>query len=182
MAHQFTNSYLDDSISLFVYYKRLAERAMAQVSDEQLFTPIDTEANSIAIIVKHMAGNMRSRWTDFLSTDGEKPDRNRDSEFEDPPATRAAVLASWEAGWSCLFSALHALTDDDLTRTVAIRGEPHSVMQAINRQLAHYPHHVGQIVLLAKHFAGGKWQSLSIPRRASADFNQRVLSGQASQR
>ena len=182
MAHQFTNSYLDDSISLFVYYKRLAERAMAQVSDEQLFTPIDSEANSIAIIVKHMAGNMRSRWTDFLTTDGEKPDRNRDSEFEDPPATRAAVLASWEAGWSCLFSALHALTDDDLTRTVAIRGEPHSVMQAINRQLAHYPHHVGQIVLLAKHFAGGKWQSLSIPRRASADFNQRVLSGQASQR
>ena len=182
MAHQFTNSYLDDSISLFVYYKRLAERAMAQVSDEQIFTPIDSEANSIAIIVKHMAGNMRSRWTDFLSTDGEKPDRNRDSEFEDPPATRAAVLASWEAGWSCLFSALHALTDDDLTRTVAIRGEPHSVMQAINRQLAHYPHHVGQIVLLAKHFAGGKWQSLSIPRRASADYNQRVLSGQASQR
>jgi len=182
MAHQFTNSYLDDSISLFVYYKRLAERAMAQVSDEQLFTPIDSDANSIAIIVKHMAGNMRSRWTDFLSTDGEKPDRNRDSEFEDPPATRAAVLASWEAGWSCLFSALHALTDDDLTRTVAIRGEPHSVMQAINRQLAHYPHHVGQIVLLAKHFAGGKWQSLSIPRRASADYNQRVLSGQASQR
>ncbi|HKO14356.1 MAG TPA: DUF1572 domain-containing protein [Acidobacteriaceae bacterium] len=181
MAHQFTNSYLDDSISLFVYYKRLAERAMAQVSDEQLFTPIDSEANSIAIIVKHMAGNMRSRWTDFLSTDGEKPDRNRDSEFEDPPATRAAVLASWEAGWSCLFSALHALTDDDLTRTVVIRGEPHSVMQAINRQLAHYPHHVGQIVLLAKHFAGGKWQSLSIPRRASADYNHRVLSGQASQ-
>ncbi|HET7346768.1 MAG TPA: DUF1572 domain-containing protein [Acidobacteriaceae bacterium] len=182
MAHQFTTSYLDDSISLFVYYKRLAERAMDQVSDEQLFTPIDSEANSIAIIVKHMAGNMRSRWTDFLTTDGEKPDRNRDSEFEDPPATRAAVLASWEAGWSCLFSALHALTDDDLARTVTIRGEPHSVMQAINRQLAHYPHHVGQIVLLAKHFAGGKWQSLSIPRRASADYNQRVLSGQASQR
>jgi uncharacterized protein DUF1572 len=182
MAHQFTTSYLDDSISLFVYYKRLAERAMDQVSDEQLFTPIDSEANSIAIIVKHMAGNMRSRWTDFLTSDGEKPDRNRDSEFEDPPATRAAVLASWEAGWSCLFSALHALTDDDLARTVTIRGEPHSVMQAINRQLAHYPHHVGQIVLLAKHFAGGKWQSLSIPRRASADYNQRVLSGQASQR
>ena len=182
MAHQFTTSYLDDSISLFVYYKRLAERAMAQISDEQLFTPIDSDANSIAIIVKHIAGNMRSRWTDFLTTDGEKPDRNRDGEFEDPPATRAAVLASWEAGWSCLFSALHALTEDDLTRTIAIRGEPHSVMQAINHQLAHYPHHVGQIVLLAKHFAGDKWQSLSIPRRASADFNQRVLSGQASQR
>lgn len=182
MAHQFTTSYLDDSISLFVYYKRLAERAMAQVSDEHLFTPIDSEANSIAIIVKHMAGNMRSRWTDFLTCDGEKPDRNRDSEFEDPPATRAAVLAAWEAGWSCLFSALHCLTDDDLTRTVTIRGEPHSVMQAINRQLAHYPHHIGQIVLLAKHFAGENWQSLSIPRRGSADYNQRVLSGHASQR
>ena len=182
MAHQFTTSYLDDSISLFVYYKRLAERAMAQVSDDQLFTSIDSESNSIAIIVKHMAGNMRSRWTDFLTSDGEKPDRNRDSEFEEPPATRAAVLAAWEAGWTSLFCALHALTDDDLARTVTIRGEPHSVMQAINRQLAHYPHHVGQIVLLAKHFAGDGWQSLSIPRRASADYNQRVLSGQASQR
>ena len=182
MAHQFTTSYLDDSISLFVYYKRLAERAMAQVSDDQMFTSIDRESNSIAIIVKHMAGNMRSRWTDFLTSDGEKPDRNRDSEFEEPPATRAAVLAAWEAGWTSLFCALHALTDDDLARTVTIRGEPHSVMQAINRQLAHYSHHVGQIVLLAKHFAGDGWQSLSIPRRASADYNQRVLSGQASQR
>lgn len=182
MAHQFTTSYLDDSISLFVYYKKLAERAMAQVSDEQLFTAIDSEANSIAIIVKHMAGNMRSRWTDFLTTDGEKPDRNRDSEFEEAPATRDALLAMWEAGWGSLFSALHSVTDGDLHRKVSIRGEPHSVMQAINRQLAHYPHHIGQIVLLAKHFAGDRWQSLTIPRRGSAEFNQRVLSGQASQR
>lgn len=182
MAHQFTTSYLDDSISLFVYYKKLAERAMAQVSDEQLFTAIDSEANSIAIIVKHMSGNMRSRWTDFLTTDGEKADRNRDSEFEEPPATREALLAMWEAGWGSLFSALHSITDDDLHRKVSIRGEPHSVMQAINRQLAHYPHHIGQIVLLAKHFAGDRWQSLTIPRRGSVEFNQRVLSGQASQR
>lgn len=182
MAHQFSTSYLEDSISLFVYYKKLAERAMAQISDEHLFAPIDPEANSIAVIVKHLSGNMRSRWTNFLTTDGEKPDRNRDSEFEEPPASREAVLAAWEAGWSCVFSALHALTDDDLSRTVTVRGEPHSVMQAINRQLAHYPHHIGQIVLLAKHFAGNQWQSLSIPRRASADYNRRVLSGQTSQR
>lgn len=182
MAHQFTTSYLDDSISLFVYSKKMAERAMEQVADEHLCATIDRESNSIAVIVKHMTGNMRSRWTDFLLSDGEKPDRDRDSEFEEPPATRAALLAVWETGWSCVFSALHALTDDDLTRTVTIRGEPHSVMQAINRQLAHYSLHTGQIILLAKHFAGDRWQSLTIPRRASADYNQRVLSGETSQR
>lgn len=182
MAHQFTTSYLDDSISLFLYSKNMGERAMAQVADEHLFATLDPESNSIAVIVKHMTGNMRSRWTDFLTSDGEKPDRDRDSEFEEPPATREAVLATWEAGWTCVFSALHALTDDDLTRTVTIRGEPHSVMQAINRQLAHYSLHIGQIILLAKHFAADGWQSLTIPRRASADYNQRVLSGEASQR
>jgi hypothetical protein len=182
MALQFTTSYLEDALSLFAYYKKLAERAMDQVTDECLFTCIDGEANSIAVIVKHMAGNMRSRWTDFLTTDGEKPGRNRDSEFEDPPATRAELLAQWESGWSCLFSAIRPLTDADLARTITIRGEPHSVMQAINRQLAHYPHHVGQIVLLAKHFACDRWQSLSVPRRGSAEFNRKVLSGQASQR
>jgi len=182
MPHQFTTSYVEDCISLLVYSKATAERAMAQIADEHLFATLDPESNSIAVIVKHMSGNMRSRWTDFLTSDGEKPNRDRDSEFEDPPATRAAVLDSWEAGWACVFSALHALTDDDLTRTVIIRGEPHSVMQAINRQLAHYSLHIGQIILLAKHFAGEKWQSLTIPRRASGDFNQRVLSGKASQR
>ncbi|HEX4310843.1 MAG TPA: DUF1572 domain-containing protein [Acidobacteriaceae bacterium] len=182
MALQFTTSYLEDSVAVLGYYKKLAERAMEQVTDEQLFIALDGEANSIAIIVKHMTGNMRSRWTDFLTTDGEKPNRNRDSEFEEPPATRAALLATWEAGWGCVFSALEPLTEADLGRTVTIRGEPHSVMQAINRQIAHYPHHVGQIVLLAKHFAGDRWNSLSVPRKGSADFNRRVAAGEMSQR
>jgi hypothetical protein len=182
MALNFTTSYLEDSLSLFRYYKKLGERAMEQVSDEQLFVALDEEANSIAVIVKHMAGNMRSRWTDFLVADGEKPDRDRDSEFVDPPATREALLDVWEQGWACLFHALEPLTDADLGHTVTIRGEAHSVMQAVNRQLAHYPHHVGQIVLLAKHFACDRWQSLSVPRNKSADFNRRVAAGEASQR
>ena len=182
MALQFTTSYLEDSLSLFAYYRKLAERAMAQVSDEALFACLDGEANSIAIIVKHMAGNMRSRFTDFLTTDGEKPTRNRDAEFEEPPASRAALMQIWDEGWACLFAALDPLTDSDLTRTITIRGEAHSVVQAINRQLAHYPHHVGQIVLLAKHFAGDRWQTLSVPRRGSTEFNRRVAAGEASQR
>ena len=182
MALEFTTSYLKDAIAVFRQYKRLAERAMEQVTDEQLFTSLDAEANSIAIIVKHVTGNMRSRWTDFLTTDGEKPDRNRDSEFVDPPATRQALLADWEDGWARVFSALEPLTEADLGRTVTIRGEAHSVMQAINRQLAHYPHHVGQIVLLAKHFASDHWQSLSVPRNRSAEFNRQVAAGEASQR
>jgi hypothetical protein len=182
MALQFTTSYLEDSLTLFAYYKKLAERAMDQVTDEQLFATLDDQANSIAIIVKHMAGNMLSRWTDFLTTDGEKTNRKRDGEFEEPPATRAALLATWGAGWACLFAALQPLTDADLTRTVTIRGEAHSVMQAINRQLAHYPQHVGQIVLLAKHFAHDRWQSLSIPRKTSSEFNRKVAAGEASQR
>jgi uncharacterized damage-inducible protein DinB len=182
MALQFTTSYLEDARALFAYYKKLGERAIAQVSDDQLTLTLDDEANSIAAIVKHMAGNMRSRWTDFLTTDGEKPNRHRDSEFEEPPATRSALLATWEAGWACVFSALETLTDDDLARTVTIRGEAHSVLQAINRQLAHYPHHVGQIILLAKHFAHGRWQTLSVPRRGSAEFNRKVTAGELSQR
>ncbi len=182
MALEFTTSYLEDSLTLFAYYKKLAERAMEQVSDNDLFATLDEESNSIAIIVKHMAGNMHSRWTDFLTTDGEKPDRNRDGEFEQPPATRAELLAIWEAGWACVFAALRPLTEADLTRTVTIRGEAHSVMQAINRQLAHYPHHVGQIVLLAKHFASDRWKSLSVPRKGSAEFNRKVAAGETSQR
>jgi hypothetical protein len=172
MASKLTASYLEDSLALFRNYKKLAERAMEQVTEQQLFIAIDEEANSIAIIVKHMAGNMRSRWTDFLTTDGEKPDRNRDSEFIEPPATRTALMEVWENGWSHVFQALEPLTDTDLSRTVTIRGEPHSVMQAINRQIAHYAHHVGQIVLLAKHFAHDRWESLSIPRNRSAEFTQ----------
>ncbi len=182
MALKFTTSYIDDSLALFRYYKNLAERAMEQVTDEQLFALLDEQANSIAIVVKHMAGNMRSRWTDFLTTDGEKPDRDRDSEFVIPPATRDALLDVWEEGWRCLFRALEPLSDADLGRTVTIRGESHSVMQAVNRQVAHYAHHVGQIVLLAKHFAHDGWESLSVPLNRSAEFNQKVAAGKLSQR
>ena len=182
MALKFTTSYLEDSIGVFHYYKRLAEGAMAQVSDEQLYLSLDPEMNSIAIVVKHMVGNMCSRWRDFLTTDGEKPDRDRDCEFELPPQGREALMELWEKGWTTLFGALEPLTEADLGRTVTIRGEPHSVMQAINRQLAHYPYHCGQIVFLAKHLSHENWRSLSVPRRQSAEFNRKVAAGQASQR
>ena len=182
MPLEFTTSYLKDSLSLFRYYKSLSERAMAQVSDEDLFTTLDEESNSIAIIVKHMAGNMLSRWTDFLTSDGEKPTRNRDSEFVDPPTTRESLLKLWNGSWDVLLGALEPLNDADLDRTVKIRGEAHSVMQAINRQLAHYAYHSGQIVLLAKHLSHNRWQSLTIPRNRSTEFNSRVQTGEASQR
>ena len=182
MAHQFTTSYLKDSIDLFRYYKKLGERAMTQCPDEGLFAMLDAESNSIAIVVKHMAGNMRSRWTSFLTADGEKPDRNRDTEFEDPPATRAELMELWERGWRLVFGALEPLSDADLARTITIRTEPHSVMQAINRQIAHYSYHVGQIVYLARHFAGDKWQSLTIQKRKSGEFNKQVAAGEKSQR
>ena len=182
MAHQFTASYLEDSLSLFRHYKKLAEGALAQVSDEQLLEALDPEMNSIAIIVKHMAGNMRSRWTDFLTSDGEKPDRNRDGEFVDAPSSREGLMRMWEEGWDCVFSALTPLAEADLGRSVAIRGEPHSVMQTINRQIAHYAYHVGQIVFLAKHLESSNWKSLSVPRNRSDEFNRRVQAGEASQR
>jgi Protein of unknown function (DUF1572) len=182
MALRFTTSYLEDSLSLFRYYKNLAERAITQITDEQLLTVLDSEANSIAVIVKHLSGNMRSRWQDFLTTDGEKPTRDRDAEFEDPPTTRDALLAAWEEGWQCVFTALEPLVEEDLHRTVTIRGEPHSVMQTINRQLAHYAYHCGQIVLLAKHYRSSEWKSLTIPKRQSAEFNSRVAAREASQR
>ena len=156
MAHEFTTSYLRDSLSLFRYYKKLTERAMEQVADEQLTVALDGEMNSIAIIVKHLVGNMQSRWTDFLTSDGEKSDRKRDTEFEEPPAARAALMRLWEEGWACVFTALEPLSDTDIERTVMIRGEPHSVMQAINRQIAHYAYHCGQIVFLAKHLQSGQ--------------------------
>lgn len=182
MALEFTTSYLQDSISLFRQYKGLADKAIQQLSDEQLLTALDVEMNSIAVIVKHMTGNMRSRWTDFLTTDGEKPFRQRDTEFVDPPQTRAALLDRWEQGWKCLFDALEPLTDQDLARTVTIRGEKHSVMQAINRQLTHYSYHCGQIVFLAKHLNAARWQTLSVARNQSEHFNQAVAAGKASQR
>lgn len=185
MPTHFTTSYLKDSLDLFHYYKRLAERAIEQCPDEGLVATLDAESNSIATIVKHMAGNMRSRWSDFLTTDGEKPDRNRDTEFETPPQTRAELLALWERGWKYLFDALEPLIDADLGRTVTIRTEPHSVMQAINRQIAHYSHHIGQILFAAKHFTTaktGKWKSLSVPRGHSAQFMADVAAGKKTQR
>ena len=182
MAHKFSTSYIEDSVALFHFYKKMAEGAMEQVTDEQLFATLDDEMNSIAIIVKHMTGNMRSRWTDFLSSDGEKPDRNRDMEFVEPSATREELLARWNEGWDSVFHALDPLTDSDLERKVTIRGEPHSVMQAINRQIAHYAYHCGQMVFLAKHFKANEWKSLSVPRNRSAEFNRKVLAGEASQR
>ena len=181
MALKFTTDYLEDSLSLFRYYKKLGEGAIAQVSDEQLLAVLDPEMNSIAQVVKHMAGNMRSRWTNFLTSDGEKPDRNRDLEFEEPPATREALMKMWEGGWKCLFDALEPL-GADVGCKVTIRGEAHSVTQAVNRQIAHYAYHVGQIVFLAKHLQHARWKSLSIPRNQSTKFNQRVAAGEASQR
>jgi uncharacterized damage-inducible protein DinB len=184
MPHQLSRSYLQDSIGLFRYYKKLGDRAMTQCPDEALFTTLDPESNSIAIIVKHLSGNMRSRWLDFLTTDGEKPDRNRDTEFETPLTTRAELIEQWERGWKYVFDALEPLKEADLTRTVTIRTEPHSVMQAINRQIAHYAHHVGQILFLAKHLTftkTGKWESLSVPRGKSADMNANVAAGKFSQ-
>src|SRR5271155_251719 len=185
MPHQLSTSYLRDSIGLLHYYKKLAGRAMAQCPDDALFATLDPESNSIALIVKHMSGNMRSRFRDFLTSDGEKPDRNRDTEFENPPKTRAQLMELWERGWKYVFDALEPLTEADLTRTVTIRSEPHSVMQAINRQVAHYAHHVGQILFLAKHLAftkTGKWESLSVPRGKSADMNAKVAAGETSAR
>jgi len=182
MAVEFTTSYLKDSADVLRYYKRLGERAMEQAPEAGLFATLDAESNSIATIVKHMHGNMRSRWTDFLTTDGEKPDRNRDTEFEAPPKTRAELMALWEAGWKHPFEALAALSDADLSRKVYIRTEAHSVTQAINRALGHYAYHTGQIVYLAKHFAGSNWKALTVPRGKSAEFNARMASGQTSQR
>jgi len=182
MAHQFSTSYIEDSVALFRYYKKLGEGAMAQLTDEQLFAALDPEMNSVAITVKHIAGNMRSRWTDFLASDGEKADRNRDCEFVGPAVSREELMKCWEDGWHRLFSALAPLTDADLERRVTIRGEPHSVMQAINRQVAHYSYHVGQIVFLAKQLKSSDWKSLSVPRNKSAEFNRKVAAGEASQR
>ncbi len=174
MAHEFTTNHLEDSLVLFRQYKKLGEKAVEQINDQEFFHTIDEEANSIAVIMRHMAGNMRSRWRDFLTTDGEKPDRNRDQEFELPPtSSRALVMKEWDEGWALVFAALEPLTEADLKREVVIRGERHSVTQAINRQVAHYASHVGQIILLAKHFRARDWKSLSIPRGQSAAFNAR---------
>lgn len=164
--------YLDDCLLQLHKLKAQADQAVEQIADQQFFAILDPEANSIALIMKHMAGNMRSRWTEFLTSDGEKPDRDRDREFElHATDNTAAVLGQWEDGWSRVFAAVSSLDPDDLAKTVTIRGEPHSVLEAVNRQLTHYAGHVGQIVLLAKHYAGPAWQSLSIPRGKSKEFD-----------
>ncbi len=169
--------YLQDAVLQFRGLKSLADRAVAQVSDVELFATLDEESNSVAAIMKHISGNQRSRWTDFLRSDGEKPDRNRDTEFEVQSAeTRDSVMRRWEQGWDCLFQALEPLRADDLRRTVTIRGQPHTVVQAIDRQLTHYGAHVGQIVFLAKHLRSREWQSLSIPRGKSAEVNAAMRS------
>lgn len=165
-------NYREDAIETFRGYKKLAERAIEQVSDEEFFRTIDPESNSIALTVKHIAGNLRSRWTDFLTSDGEKPDRNRDTEFEIIGDSREGLMAFWESSWQTLFESIDSLKIKDFTGEVAIRGEAHTVIEAINRQLTHYAYHVGQIVFLAKHLRGPEWKNLSVPKNRSAEFNQ----------
>ena len=166
-----TTDYLESIKKQFVYYKLLGDKTFVQLSDEKLFWQYNQESNSIAIIVKHLSGNMLSRWTDFLTTDGEKAWRNRDAEFENDISTRQELLATWEAGWQCLFTALQSLTPEDLQKEIYIRNQGHNVTEAINRQLAHYPYHVGQIVFLGKMLCDNSWTSLSIPKGNSASYN-----------
>jgi Protein of unknown function (DUF1572) len=165
--------YLEEARRQMRGHKRMGEAAMSQLRDQDFFVTLDSEANSIAVLVKHLAGNMRSRFTDFLTSDGEKPDRFRDREFElTTSTTRAEVTQWWDEGWVCVFSAIDPLKAEDVMRTVMIRGEPHTVLQAINRQIAHYAQHIGQIVFLAKHFRSSEWKTLSIPRGKSEEFKR----------
>jgi hypothetical protein len=166
---------LSAAVDEFQKIKKLADKSIEQLSDEQLHATIDPDANSIAVLMRHMAGNMRSRWVEFLTSDGEKPDRMRDREFEDPGQSRAELIAEWEHGWQCVFEALTPLGDADLLRSVIIRGESMSVYKAISRQVAHYAGHAYQILLLAKHLQGARWKTLSIPRGQSEEFNRRML-------
>lgn len=171
MTADLAEHYLDEIRRQFRGHKRMGDAAMSQLRDEDFFVTLDPEANSVAILVKHLAGNMRSRFTDFLTSDGEKPDRFRDREFELTPATtRADVMRWWEEGWTCVFAAIEALQPEDVMRTVTIRNEPHTVLQAINRQIAHYAQHIGQIVFLAKHLRSSEWKTLSIPRGKSEEY------------
>jgi len=172
-------NYHSDAVKSFRNYKKMAERAIEQVSDEEFFALIDAEANSIAVIVKHIAGNALSRWTDFLTSDGEKDFRNRDIEFELIDDTRESLMEFWERGWLALIDNLEPLTVDDFSRTITIRGEPHTIVEAVNRQMTHYAYHIGQIVLLAKHFKSAEWKTLSVPKNKSAEFNQFLAEKQA---
>ncbi len=178
MSESITQHYLQDALSSFRGYKKLAEKAFDQLKEEEFFATLDEESNSVAVIMKHMAGNMLSRWTDFLHSDGEKPDRNRDMEFViEPQTSKGDLLAYWERGWQCVFAALEPLRPEDFERKVSIRGQEHSIIQAIDRQMTHYAYHIGQIVFLAKHFRSAEWQSLSIPRNRSAEFNRYLNEG-----
>jgi hypothetical protein len=170
------NSYLTSTLKQFRYYKTLGEKTMDQIPDKALFWQHDQASNSIFTIVKHLSGNMISRWTDFLNSDGEKPNRNREAEFDNDVRTREELMKSWDQGWDCLFRALEPLKEQDLNRIVYIRAEPHSVTEAINRQLAHYPYHIGQIVFIGKMLCGDNWKSLSIPRGQSEQFNREKFS------
>jgi len=173
MAVDFTAHYLEEARRQMRGQKRMGEGAMAQLGDDEFFLTLDPESNSVAILVKHLAGNMRSRFTDFLMSDGEKPDRFRDREFEvSGTTTRAEVMRWWEDGWSCVLAAIETLKPEDVSRTVTIRGEPHTVLEAINRQIAHYAAHIGQIVFLAKHLRSSKWKTLTIPRGKSEEFKK----------
>ena len=170
-------NYFEDAVVSLKNYKKLADKAIAQLKDDEFFVTLDDEANSVAVIMKHMAGNMFSRWTDFLTSDGEKPDRNRDMEFViGSDTTKEDVLDYWERGWACVFAAIEPLKLEDFKKTVSIRGESHTIVMAINRQLMHYSYHIGQIVFLAKHFRSTQWNSLSIPRNKSAEFNLKMQS------
>ena len=180
---QIAEHYLDEVRRQFRGNKRLAEGAMAQLKDEDFFVALDKESNSIAVIVKHLAGNMRSRFVDFLTSDGEKPDRHRDQEFEMGPATtRDEVMRWWETGWGHVFAAVESLQPDDVMKTVMIRAEPHTVLQALNRQVAHYAYHTGQIVFLAKHLRSAEWKTLSVPRGKSEEFNAEMIEKQNAKR
>jgi hypothetical protein len=165
-------NHLTDILKLFSYYKSLGEQAIEQVEDQALLWQPNSESNSIALIMKHLHGNMMSRWSDFLTSDGEKPWRNRDAEFENPLNDRTLILKEWEAGWECLFNALANLKAEDMERIIYIRNQGHTVMEAIHRQLAHYAYHIGQIVFVSKLLTGGDWVSLSIPKNKSSDFNK----------
>lgn len=172
MSQSIATEFLENAISSFRAYKKMAEKALAQLRDEEYFITLDEESNSVAVIMKHLAGNSISRWTDFLNSDGEKPDRNRDAEFViDAGTTKESLHEYWERGWACVFAALEPLQASDFEKKITIRGQEHTILEAINRQLTHYAYHIGQIVFLAKHFRAAQWQTLSVPRNRSGEFN-----------
>jgi hypothetical protein len=176
------HTYLQSARKQFEYYKSVGERAMAQASDDALFWQHNPECNSIATIIKHLQGNMLSRWTDFFTTDGEKPSRQRDAEFENDTLSREELLGKWNEGWACLFAALDSIDESNWHSDIFIRGEKHTVVDAINRQLAHIPYHVGQIVFIAKMHVGDDWASLTVPRGKSAEFTAKKFAEEAAKK